>query len=93
MPTPNGQNQDTETTIDLTRNYNSKQTHEPHTDTETTCEPIPQPPLRQCDTPTTLEINHPTNENIPQTEPSHSGGGKYNLRPNPNPNYSEIYRY
>ena len=45
------------------------------------------------DTPATLEINNPTIENNPPTEPSHSRGGKYHLRPNPNPNYSEIYRY
>ena len=93
MPKLNGQNQDIETTIDLTPNDDSEQTDEPNTDTETTCEPIPQPPLRLCDTPTTLEINDPTTENIPQIEPSHSRGAKYNLRPNPNPNYSEIYRY
>ena len=67
MPKPNGQNQDIETTIDLTHNDNSKQTHEPNTDTETTCEPMPQPPLRLCDNPTTIEINDPTTENIPQT--------------------------
>ena len=43
-------------------------------------------------TPATLEINNPTIENVPPTEPSHSRGGKYHLRPNPNPNYSELYR-
>ena len=52
-----------------------------------------QPPLGHSDTPSTFEINDPTTEDIPQTEPSHSRGGKYNLRPNPKPNYSEIYRY
>ena len=52
-----------------------------------------QPPLGHSDNPSTFEINDPTAENIPQTELSHSRGGKYNLRPNPNPNYSEIYRY
>ena len=52
-----------------------------------------QPPLGQSDNPSTLEINDPTTENIQQTEPRHSRGGKYNLRPNPNPNYSKIYRY
>ena len=54
---------------------------------------MPQPPLRLSDTPSTLEINDPTTENIPQNEPSHPRGGKYNLRPNPNPNYSEVYSY
>ena len=63
------------------------------TDTETACEPMPQPPLRQSDTPSALEINDPTTENIPQNEPGHSRGGKDNLRPNSNPNYSELYRY
>ena len=90
-PKSNGQSQDIETTIDLTHNDNSKQTYESNIDTGTACEPMPHPPSRQCDTPTTLEINDPTTENIPQTEPSHSRGGEYNLRPNPNPNYSEIY--
>ena len=59
----------------------------------TPCESMPQPPSWQSDTPSTLEFNDPTTENIPQIEPSHSRGGKYNLRPNPNPNYSELYRY
>ena len=88
-----GQSQDIETTIDLIHDDNSKQTYESKTDTETAYEPMPQPPLRQNDTPSALEINDPTTENIPQNEPSHSRGGKYNLRPNPNPNYSELYRY
>ena len=92
-PKGNGQSQDIETTIDQTHNENSKETSDPSTDTETTCEPIPQPPLRQSDTPSTLAINDPTTDNIPQTEASHSRGGKYNLRPNPNPNYSELYRF
>ena len=54
---------------------------------------MPQAPSRQSDTPSTFEINDPTTEDIAQTEPSHSKGGRHNLRPNPNPNYSEIYRY
>ena len=54
---------------------------------------MPQPPLRQSNAPSTIEINDPTSEIFAQKEPSHSRGGKYNLRPNPNPNYSEIYRY
>ena len=52
-----------------------------------------QPPLGQSDNPSTFEINDPIIEIIPQTEPNHSRGGRYNLRPNPNPNYSEIDRY
>ena len=52
-----------------------------------------QPPSRQSDNTLTLEFNDPTTENIPQNEPSHSQGGRYNLRPNANPNYSEIYTY
>ena len=78
--------EDLETTADLTHNDNSKQTPEPRTDTGTACEPMPQPPSTQTDTPSTLEINDPTTEIIPQIEPCHSRGGKYNLRPNPNPN-------
>ena len=54
---------------------------------------MPQPPLRQSDIPSTFEINDPTTKNIPQNEPSHSSGGRYNLRRNSNPKYSEIYRY
>ena len=52
-----------------------------------------QPPLGQSDTPSTIEINDPITEDIPQTEPSLFRGGKYKLRPNPNPNYSEKYRF
>ena len=92
-PKSNGQSQDIETTTDLTHNDNSKQTSEPSTDTETACEPMIQPPLGQSRTPSQFEINDPTTEDILQTEPSHSRGGTYNLRPNPNPNYSELYRY
>ena len=88
-PKSNGQSKDIETTIVLTHNDNSKRTSEPSTDTETTCEPMTQPPLGQSDTPSTFQINDPTTENIPQTEPSHSRVGTYNLRPNPNLNYSE----
>ena len=87
------QSQDIETTTDLTHTDNSKQTSEPSTDTEFACEPMPQPPSRQCDTPSTLEINDPTTENFPQSEPSHSRGGKYKLRLNPIPNYPERHRY
>ena len=89
----NGQGQDSKTTSDLVQNDNSKQLSEPNADTETTCEPIPQPSLVYSDTPSTLEINDFITETIPQNEPTHSRGGRYNLRPNPNPNYSEIYRY
>ena len=92
-PKSNGQSQDIETTTDLIHNDNSKQMPEPSTETETACEPMPQSPSRYNDTPSTLEINDPTTENIPQNVPSHSRGGKYNLCPNPNPNYSELCRY
>ena len=51
-----------------------------------------QPPPSHSDDPSTLEFNDPTTEKIPQNEPGHSRGGKYNLRPNPNSNYSEKYR-
>ena len=89
----NGQSQDIETTTDLAQNDNSEKIFELSTDSETTCEPMPQPPLRQSDTPAAPEINDPTTENIPQNVPSHSRGSKYNLRPNPNSNYSVMYRY
>ena len=90
-PKSNGQSQDIETTTDLTHNDNSKRTPEPNTDTETACEPMPQSFSRYNDNPLTLGINDPTTDNVPQNEPSHSRGGNYNLRPNPNPNYSELY--
>ena len=88
-----GQSQDIETTTDLAQNGNSKQISELSTDTDTACETMPQPPLRQSDTPSTLEIDDPTTKNTPQNEPSLSRDGKNHLRPNPNPNYVEIYRY
>ena len=92
-PKLHGRSQDIETTTDFTHNDNFKQTSEPSRDTETACEPMPQPPSRRSDTPSTLEINDPTTKNIPQNEPSHSRGGKYNLRPNSNPNYAELFKY
>ena len=91
-PKSRGQSQDIETTTDLAHNDSSRQTPEPSTDTETAYESMPKPPSRRSDNPSTLDINDPTTENFPQNEPSHSRGGKYNLRPNPNPNYSELYR-
>ena len=92
-PRSKGHSQGIETTRDLAHKDSSEQTSEPSTDTETACEPMPQPPSRQSDNRLTIEINDPTTESIPQDEPSHSRRGKYNLRPNPNRNYSEIYRY
>ena len=89
----NGQSQDIETISDQVENDSSTQLSEPNADTETACEPMPPPPSRQSDTPSTLQINDPTAEKFPRTEPSHSRGGKYNLHPNPNLKYSEIYRY
>ena len=74
-------------------NEGSKQTSESCTDTEIICDPMPPPPIRQSDTPSMLEINDPTTENIPQNESGLYRGRKYNLRPNPNTNYSEIYKY
>ena len=84
-----GQTQDIETTTVLAQNDSLQKTSEPSTDTETACEPTPQPPLRQTDTTSTLETNDPTTEDIPQKEHSLSRGGRYNLRLNLNPNYSE----
>ena len=92
-PTSNGQNQDIETSTDLTQNDNAKHVSESSTDAEITCKPVAQPPSIQSDTSSTLDINNPTAENFPKKESNSSTGGKYNLRPNPNPNYSEIYRY
>ena len=92
-PKLNGQSQDIETTTDLTQNDNAKHIYESITDAEITCTPVTQPPSTQSDTSSTLDSNNPTAENNPKKESNYSRGGKYNLRPNPNPNYSEIYRY
>ena len=88
-----GQSKDIETTTDLTQNDNAKHIYESITDAEITCKPDTQPPSTQSDTSSTLDSINPTAENIPQKESNYSRGGKYNLRPNPNPNYSEVYRY
>ena len=93
MPNSNGQSQDIESNTDLTQNDNAKHISESSTDAEITCKPVTQPPLMVSDTSSTLDINNPTAENVPKKESNSSRGGKYNLRPNPNPNYSEIYRY
>ena len=92
-PTLNGQKQDIETNIDLTQNNSTKHICESSTDAEITCKPVTQPSLIESDTSSTLDSNIPTAENTPKNESDHSRGGKYNLRPNPNPNYSGIYRY
>ena len=93
MPKSNGQSQDIETTTDLTQNDNAKHISESITDAEITCKLVTQPPLTQSDTSSKLDINKPTAENILKKESNYSRGGKYNLRPSPYPNYSEIYRY
>ena len=92
-PKSNGQSQDIETSSDLIQNDNAKHISESSTDAEITCKPVTKPPLMQSDTSSTLDSNNPTAENIPKKESDYSRGGKYNLHPNPNPNYSEIYRY
>ena len=89
----NGQSKDIETTTDLTQIDNAKHIYESITDAEITCKPVTQPPLTESDTSSTLDSNNPRAENTPEKESNHSRGGKYNLRPNPNPNYSELYRY
>ena len=93
QPKLNGKSQDIETTTDLTQNDNAKHIYESITDAETTCEPVTQPPSMQSDTSSLLDSNNSTAENIPKKESNYSRGGKYNLRNNPNPDYSEIYRY
>ena len=92
-PILNGQSQDIETTTDLTQNDNAKHIYESITDPEITCNPVTQRPSTQSDTSSTLDSNNPTAENLPKKESNYSRGGKFNLRPNPNPSYSEKYRY
>ena len=93
LPKLNGQNQDIETSNDLTQNDSAKHIPESSTDAEITCKPVTQPPSMQSDTSSTLDSNNPTAENIPKKESGYARGGKHNLRPNPNPKYSEIYRF
>ena len=93
LPKSNGQSQDIETSTDLTQNDNAKHISESSTDAEITCKPVTQPPLMKSDTSSTLDINNPTAEDIHKKESKSSRGRKYHLRPNPNPNCSEIYRY
>ena len=90
---PLGQSSEIETTAHLAHIGSSKQTSQLSTDTETAYESMPKPPSKQTDNHSTFEVNDPTTEIVLQKEPSCSRGGKYNLRPNPNPNCSEIYRY
>ena len=92
-PKSNGESQDIETTTDPTQNDKAKHLYESITDAEITFKPVTQPPLTQKDTASTLDGNNPTAENIPEKESNYPRGGKYHLLPNPNPNYSEIYRY
>ena len=92
LPKSSGQSQDIETSSDLTQNDNANYISESSTIAEITCTPVTQPPLMESDTSSTIDINNPT-EDIHKKESHSSRDGKYNLRPNPNPNYSEIYRY
>ena len=71
-PKSNGQNQDIETSTDLTQNDNAKHVSESSTDAESTCKPVTQPPSIQSDTSSTLDINNPTAENIPKKESNSS---------------------
>ena len=92
-PKLNGQSKDIETTTDLTRNDNAKHIYESIIDAEITCKPVTQPPSAQSDTSSTVYSISPTAENILKKESNCFRGGKYNLRPITNPNYSEIYGY
>ena len=92
-PKSKGQSQHIETSTDLIQNFNAKHISESSTDAEITCKPVTKPPSMQSDTSSTPDSNNPTAENIPKKESDYSRGGKYNLRPNPNPSYSEMYRY
>ena len=73
-PTSNGQSQDIETTTDLHYNINSTQASESNTDIETAFKPMQQPPSRQSDNPSTLEVNDPTAEITLQNKPGRSIG-------------------
>ena len=72
----NGQNQDIETSTDLTQNDSTKHIYDSSTDAEITCKPVTQPSLTKSDTPSTLDDNTPTAESIPKKESNSSRGGK-----------------
>ena len=65
-PKSHGQSRDIETKTDLIHNDSSELVSKQSTDTETACEPMQKPPSRKSENPSTLEINDPTTENIPQ---------------------------
>ena len=65
-PKSYGQSQDLETATDPSHNDSSTPTLESSTDNETAYEPMQQPPSGQSDNPSTLEINDPLTERIPQ---------------------------
>ena len=92
-PKPHCRNQDVETSTNLGHKDSSKQTSESNKGIETAYELMQQPPSRQSDDASLLEINDPTTEIIPPNDPSHSRSGQYNICHNPNPKYSEAYRY
>ena len=92
-PKSHGQSQEVETATDLNHINSSKRTSESSTHIETAYEPMQQQPSRQSDNPSTIEIIDFTTEISPQNEFGLPTGGKNNLRDNPNPNYSEKYRY
>ena len=57
-PTSDGQNQDIETSINLTQNDNTKHVSESSSDAEITCKPVTQPSSMQSDTSSTLDSNN-----------------------------------
>ena len=73
-----GQSQDVETPTQQRHSDISKKTSESSTDIETAFEPVQQPPSKQSDNPSTIEINNATTEIVPKIGPSNSRGGKNN---------------
>ena len=90
--TSHDNSQDLEITTDLRNIDSSKQKYVSNTDIETTYEPMQHPTSRQNDPPSTIEVNDATSKETLQDERSKSRGSKYNLRHNPTPTYSKIYR-
>ena len=88
-----GQNQDAETARDPCYNDNSTQASELNTDFETAYEPLQQPLSRQSNNLSKIETNDLATQIIPQNKPSDFRGSINNIGPNPDPNYSEMYRY
>ena len=87
---PAGQPAANDTEPQITEKTSSEnENHEPIPETSRNPEDIRENPTQN--SPKTPEINPENDAQIEET--INTRGEKYNLRPNPNPNYSDSYRY